>query len=157
MYNTVVNTNTIPYLWKRATIIPILKPNKGHNIATNYRPISLLSPIAKTLQKILLPYITENIPEISHQHGFKHKHSTHIALRNICHQITNDLNNPRPPQRTVAVALDMSKALDTVSIHKLIHTLTLTNIPNIIIKFIANYLKGRQACTQYNGTLSKLK
>ena len=62
----------------------------------------------------------------------------------------------RPPQCTVAVALDMNKAFDTVNIHKLIHKLTLTNIPNIIIKFIANYIKG-QACTQYNGTLSKLK
>ena len=47
----------------------------------------------------------------------------------------------------------MSKAFDIVNIHKL----TLTNIPNTIIKFIANYIKGRQACTQYNGTLSKLK
>ena len=47
----------------------------------------------------------------------------------------------------------MSKAFDKVNIHKL----TLTNIPNIIIKFKANYIKGRQACTQYNGTLSKLK
>ena len=96
--------------------------------------------------------MTENIPAISHQHGFKHKHSTHTALHNICHQITS-FNNPRPPQRTVAVTLDMSKAFDTVNIHKL----TLANIPNIIIKFKANYIKGRQACTQYNGTLSKLK
>ena len=51
----------------------------------------------------------------------------------------------------------MSKAFDTVNIQKLIHKLTRTNIPNIITKFIANYIKGRQACTQYNGTLSKLK
>ena len=46
----------------------------------------------------------------------------------------------------------MSKAFDIANIHKL----TLTNIPNII-KFIANYIKGQQACTQYNSTLSKLK
>ena len=49
----------------------------------------------------------------------------------------------------------MSKVFGAVNIHKL----SLTNIPNIviIIKFIANYIKGRKACTQYNGTLSKLK
>ena len=83
----------------------------------------------------------------------KHKHSTHTALHNVCHLITKDFNNPRPPQHTVAVALDMSKAFDTVKIHKLIHKLALTNIPNIIIKFIKNYIKGRQACIQYNVTL----
>ena len=95
----------------------------------------------------------ENIPAISYQHGFKHKHLPHTALHNIFHQITTGFNNPRPPQRTVAVILDTSKAFNTVNIHKL----TLTNILNIIIKFIANYIKGLQACTSYNGTLSKLK
>ena len=57
----------------------------------------------------------------------------------------------------VAVALNMSKAFYTVNMHELIHELTLINIPTIIIKFIANYIKGRQACSQYNATLSKLK
>ena len=141
MYNIALNTNTITHLWKHPSIIPTPKPNKDHNIGTNYRPISLLSPIAKTLEKTLLPYITENISVISHLHGFKHKHSTHTALHNIWHQITKGFNSPRPLQRTVALALDMSKAFDTVNIHKIIHKLTLTNIPNIIIKFIANYIK----------------
>ena len=72
MYNTALNTNTIPHLWKCAIIIPILKPNKDYNIGTKYQPISLPLPISKTLEKTLLPYITENIPEISHQHGFKY-------------------------------------------------------------------------------------
>ena len=119
MYNTALNTNTIPHLWKYATIIPI----------------------AKTLEKTLLPRITENIPIIFHQHRLKHKHSTHTALHNICHQITKGFN-PRPLQCTVAVILDMSKAFDTVNICKLIHKFTLTNMPSTIIKFIANYIKG---------------
>ena len=131
------------------------KPNKVHNTGTNYRPISLLSPIVKTLEETLLPYITENNPFISHQHGFKHKHSTHTALHNICHQIARGFNNPRPPQRIVAVALDMSKAL-IVNIHKLIHKLTLTNIPKIINEFITNYIKGQQACIQYDSISDNL-
>ena len=101
-------------------------------------PISLLSPIAKKLEKTL----TENTPIIFYQYGFKHKHSTHTALPNIFHQMTEGFNNPKSLKHTVAVALDMSKAFDTVNIHKLIHKLTLTNTPNIIIKFIANYIKG---------------
>ena len=47
----------------------------------------------------------------------------------------------------------MSKVFDTVNIHKL----TLANIPNIIMKFIANHIKEQQDCPQYNGTLPKLK
>ena len=120
------------------TLYPIPKPNNDHNINTEYRPTSFLSPIPKTLQKTLLLYITESISIISHQHGFKHKHSTQAALHNICHQITKTFNNSRPSQRTVAVALNISKVFDTLNIHKL----TITNIPNIIIKFVANYIKG---------------
>ena len=135
MYNTAPNTNTILHLGKGAPAISILKPNKDHNISTNYRPISLLSTIAKALEKALLSLITENIPIISYQYEFKYKHSTFTSLHSIFHQITKGFNNPRQ-HHSVAVALDMSKAFDTVNKNKLI----LTNISNTIIKFIANYI-----------------
>ena len=105
------------------------------NIGTSYRPISLLSVIAKTLENILLPYITNNIPHISTQHGFKSNHSTNTALRNT---IATGFNQNKLPKRTITVALDMNKAFDTVNIH----TQTTPNIPHTIIKYIANYIKG---------------
>ena len=54
-----------------------------------------------------------------------------------------------PPARTITVALDMSKAFDTINIHTLIRKLLQTKIPGTIIKFIANYIKGRIAYTTY--------
>ena len=54
-------------------------------------------------------------------------------MHNICHQITKGFKNPRQ-HHTVAVALDMSKAFETVNENKLVPT----NIPNTIVKFIAN-------------------
>ena len=68
---------------------------------------------------MLLPCLTENIPVISHQHGFKHKHLKSTALHNICYQITRGFNNPSPLQHTVAVALNMSKGFVTMNIQKL--------------------------------------
>ena len=61
-------------------------------------------------------------------------HSTVTALLN--NTIANGFNQMGPPARTITVALDMSKAFDTVSVHTLIKKLQLTNIP-IITKFIA--------------------
>ena len=46
-----LNTNIIPHIWKLANIIPIPKPNKDIDKDTSYRPISLLSVIAKALEK----------------------------------------------------------------------------------------------------------
>ena len=52
-----------------------------------------------------------------------------------------------PPARTITVALDISKAFDTINIHTQIRKRLQTNIPCTIIKFIANYIKGRKAYT----------
>ena len=76
MLKAALNKNIIPHTWKLANIVPIPKPNKETDKGTSYRPISLLSVIAKTLEKSLLPYITVNIPNTPMQHGYKTQHST---------------------------------------------------------------------------------
>ena len=49
----------------------------------------------------------------------------------------------------------MSKAFDTINIHILIRQLLQTNIPGIIIKLIANYIKGLKAYTTYRNHSSR--
>ena len=58
------------------------------NMGTSYRPISLLSVVAKTLEKCLLPYITANITQTPTQHGHKAQHQMmltpkHITIANV--------------------------------------------------------------------------
>ena len=155
LLNKSLNENTIPHIWKLAKIVPIPKANKDSGLGSSYRPISLLSPIAKTLEKIVLPHITQNIPNIPTQHGFKSKHSTNTALHNINETIADGFNTKKPHSRTIMVALDMSKAFDTVNIHTLIRKIQNTNTPPTIIKFTANYLKGRKAYTTFQNSTSK--
>ena len=59
------------------------------------------------------------------------------------------------PAQTVTVALDISKAFGSINIHTLIRKLLQTNIPGTIIKFIANYIKGRKAYTTYRNHTSR--
>ena len=86
-------------------------------------PISLLSVIADTLEKSLLPYITTNIPNTPTQHGYKTQHSTVTALHTLNNTIAKGFNQMAPPARTITVALDMSKAFDIINIHTLIRKL----------------------------------
>ena len=72
MFKTALNKNIMPHTWKLAYIVPIPKPNKVTDKGTSYRPISLLSVIAKTLEKSRLPYITANIPNTPCNTGTKH-------------------------------------------------------------------------------------
>ena len=147
--------NIIPHTWKLANIVPIPKPNKDTDKGTSYRPISLLSVIAKTLEKSLLPYITANIPNTPMKHGYKIQHYTVTALHTLNNTVAKGFNQMAPPARTITVALDMSKAFDTINIHTLIRKLLQTNIPGTIIKFISNYIKGRKAYRTYRNHTSK--
>ena len=93
----------------------------------------------------------------------KHTHATRVqtqhftvtALHTLNNTVANGFNQMAPPARTITVALDMSKDFDTINIHTLIRKLLQTNIPSTIIKFIANYIKGRKAYTTYRNHTSK--
>ena len=149
MLKTALNTNIIPHIWKLANIIPIPKPNKDIDKGTSYRPIFLLSLIAKTLKKSLIPYITANIPNTPTQHGYKTQHSTVTAQHTVNNTVAKGFNQMAPPVRTINVALYISKAFDTINIHTLIRKLIQTNILGTIIKYIENYINGRKTYRPY--------
>jgi hypothetical protein len=117
--NTSIQNNNIPQIWKNAITIPIPKPDKDPSNSSSYRPISLLSPIAKTIERLLLPTLQAHLPSPAHQHGFKPLHSTTTALENIAHTIASGFNHPRPPLRTIVTSLDLTKAFDTVNLTRL--------------------------------------
>ena len=97
MFKTSLNKNIIPHIWKLANIVPIPKPNKDTDKVTSYRPISLLSVIAKTREKSLLHYITANIPNTPMQHGYKTQHSTVTALHTPNNTVAKGFNQMDPP------------------------------------------------------------
>ena len=92
MIKTGLNKNIIPHTWKLANIVPIPKPNKDTDKGTSYRPISLLSVIAKTLEKSIIPYITANIPNTPMQHRYKTQHSTVTALHTLNNTVAKGFN-----------------------------------------------------------------
>ena len=147
MFKTALNKNIIPHTWKLANIVLIPKPNKDTDKGNSYRPISLLSVIAKTMEKSLLPYIAANTPM---QHGYKTQHSTVTTLHTLNYTVAKGFNQMAPPTRTITVVLDMSKAFGTINIHTVIRKLLQT-----IINFLANYIKGRKAYTTYRNHISK--
>jgi len=52
----------LPQIWKRAKIIPIVKPGKETiDDISKYRPISLINTAAKVLEKVLINRIMHHI------------------------------------------------------------------------------------------------
>ena len=115
-----------PMELKRAIVIPIYKKGKVDN-PSNYRPISLLPGISKIAERAiadkLSKYLQENRLLSSTQHGFRQNHSTNTGLLQITEQIRKDMDNGKG---IGLVALDLSKAFDTVTfaILQILFTLT---------------------------------
>ena len=154
MYNISLNNNIIPHTWKLANIIPIPKPNKDMNIGTSYRPISLLSVIAKHWRRHYSHISQTTSHAYPRNMASKANHSTSTALHNINNTIATGFNQNKSPERIITVALNMSKTFDTVNIHTLTHKLHQTHIPHTIVKYIANYIKARKAYTTFRNKTS---
>ena len=157
IYNHSVNKSIVPMVWKTGRIIPLLKPGKESNKGPSHRPISLLSPSAKILESILKPTIEESMELKDHQHGFRKGRSTTTALQQISDHITNGLNMKKPVNRTVLVAIDLSKAFDTVNHEILLNDIMELPLNDRIKRFLFAYLRGRQTYVEFRGKKSKFR
>ena len=65
----------IPECWKEATVIPISKPDKDSKNPSNYRPISLMSCVCKTMERMidarLVWFLEKNNVLTKYQSGFE--------------------------------------------------------------------------------------
>ena len=131
--------------------------------------VGLHIPYPKTQQSHKQGYLIQaHIPPLSnckdtgeelsslHNSNTSTKHNTTVtALDTLNNTVAKGFNQMAPPARTITVALDMSKAFDTINIHTLIRKLLQTIILGTIIKFIANYIKGRKTYKTYRNHTSR--
>ena len=156
LFNLSLSTCTIPAIWKTSIICPLPKAGKDLAISTNYRPISLLCPAVKVLERLILPTLNYHLPLQSHQHGFRPLHSTTTALHLLTDHVACGFNKPKPPDRTILVALDLSKAFDSVDIDSLTASLDQT-LPGYLSRWFSAYLRGRQSKVAFRNTTSKCR
>ena len=120
--NLCISESIWPTQLKAAEVVPIFKSG-SENLATNYRPISLISNLAKVFEKIIhlkllkLLYKCNIISE--KQYGFRKEMGTKDALANVFKFIYNNIAKKIPK---IATFLDLAKAFDTVKHEILIQT-----------------------------------
>ena len=155
LYNLSVRDSEIPAIWKTAVIVPLVKPGKPADNSKSYRPISLLSPCIKTLEKLILPDLSEAVPNPDFQHGYRAGRSTITALIPLVTLICNGFCEKKPAIRTGTVTIDISKAFDAVSHEILLKKLTQIPLNSNLTRWLACWLKGRQAYAVYRETKGK--
>ena len=77
--------------WKTALVIPILKPGETPSTPDSYRPISLLSSLAKIAERIILKRLLEISLELNviprQRFGFRPKHATTHQLTKVIEHV----------------------------------------------------------------------
>ena len=67
------------------------------------------------------------------------------------------MKQPKPPRRSAAVAVDISKAFDRVDLPLLLDEIRRTTLHPNIIRWLRSYLCGRQAACIFQGTRSAFR
>ncbi len=86
--NTSLLTGIFPTAFKQARLTPLLKkPTLNTSLTENYRPVSLLPFIAKTLQRAVFNqvscFLSQNNKLDAKQSGFRSGHSTETAQLSV--------------------------------------------------------------------------
>jgi hypothetical protein len=151
IFNKSLQLAKFPLIWKRANVLPIYK--KAENfITTNYRPVSLLSILAKVFEKIVFKYLYNYFKDhflISiWQSGFIPGSSTITQLTEIYHQFCTAVNDGKEIR---VVFLDISKAFDRVWHKGLLYKLKRCGITGNLLEWLKDYLSERQQRVIVNG------
>ena len=115
---------------KIGTVWPIYKGKGSNSDPDNYRPIAVLSAVARLFGKLihiqLFSYLNDYL--YKNQSGFRPKHSTQTALLNTSNQW---LSNIDKGDYNLAVFLDLRKTFDTVNHNLLFKRLKFYDIQGI--------------------------
>ena len=117
LINSSLSSGLVPATLKSARVKPLLKkPSLDPTDIQNYRPVSLLSFLSKTLERAaseqLSLYLSQNNLLDPLQSGFKASHSTETALLAVIEALHTAKASSLS---SVLVLLDLSAAFDTVN------------------------------------------
>lgn len=156
IYNESVSTGTVPDIFKIARITPVYKSG-AQTDPGNYRPIALLSPFCKILERIiynqLISFLEKHHILFQYQFGFRKGYSTEQAILEITDSLKLGIDNKLI---TCGIFLDFSKAFDTVNHEILLAKLYKYGIRGTAHDWFSNYLLNRKQFVQIGNSHSSL-
>ena len=144
IFNRSMREALFPRDWKKSIVIALSEVSSP-SCLSDFRPISLLSFLSKTLewlaQRQLSAYLESRLYLYPLQTGFLSGHSTQTCLL----KLTDDIRLGIERQHvTLLLLFDFSKAFDSVCYVRLLKKLLDYGLSKLAIRWIASYLRDRE-------------
>ena len=152
-----VSTGKISKEWKYAKVTPLFK--KGNKSVTgNYRPVSLTTVVCKCLERIIrtqiMEHLTRNKLLSDCQCGFRSGRSCVLQPLDVLEDWSLYVEENKSWDTAY---LDLAKAFDKVSHHRLLRKVSANGIKGHLLDWIESFLTGRQQYVTVKGRSSEWK
>ena len=143
---------TFPDIWKTCSVTPVLKSGDASDV-TNYRPISIISHIAKLFELVVYQCIKRSLNHIliDEQHGFRPGKST---CTNGVSFLSYIIENIESGSQIDVIITDFKKAFDTVNHELLIYELERLGLGYPLLGWFKSYITGRKQFVKVAGVSS---
>jgi hypothetical protein len=157
MYNGCLRTACFAKIWKRAKLIPIVKPGKeACEDVTKYRPISLLNTAAKVLEKLLINrkmhHVYSNNLMNKNQYGFTPQTSTVDAVKTLKDYVQSSIDEGL---YVAVISLDIREAFDSAWWPVILASLRQISCPGNLYRLSGSYFKDRTAIISMNNSVTQ--
>ena len=153
LFNRSLLQGTVPTVFKSAYITPLLKkPDLDPAENKSYRPISNLSVLSKTLERLVARQLLDYLYAADLQSAYRANHSTETAVLKVLSDILRAVDGG---DLAALALLDLSAAFDTVDHETLLHRLKQSyGLGGRVHDWFQSYLSGRFQSVHCGGTSS---
>ena len=155
--NMSLEQGQVPSIFKSAIITPLIKkPSLDQDIMNNYRPVSGLSYLSKTLERLVAGQLRQHLDIHGlldeYQSAYRPFYSTESALLSVVNELLMALDGRK---QILLTLLDLSAAFDTVDHVLLLRRLELEiGITGSALAWFSSYLQGRSQSVGIKGVKS---
>ena len=152
IFNASLKQGIFPEVLKEARVVPVHKKGNKTDIS-NYRPISILSSIAKVFESLIYPLILSHVRNAlsNDQHGFLPKRSTNTNLVGYVNQAAELVDQNI---QVDTIYTDFSNAFDRVDHRILVQKLRAYGVRDPLLSWCRSYLNNRKSRVVLDGSAS---
>lgn len=155
IFNRCLEIGYFPKPWKSALGVMLPKPGKDHSNPASYRPISLLSCIGKTFERVLTNRVTNDLDSKGFFNRWQRAYRKKCEGVEHIHRLVSEGRAAISKKWcTGAIFLDVEKAFDSVWHDGLRYKLSNIGLPVKMVRILSSFIRDRNISVRQGQTIS---